>query len=473
MVAHRTSIMACLCMSSAGMIGCAETPAEHLDIQDANDASSAPSADAAIVSVPDVIRPQAAADGGVSSSPVSTASSSNTVNDAGVAPPMTSHETSAVSASAAFVNSAPAAPALALADAQVSPALAAPLAAVADAGAPSSSSPPASTSDAGAPAPVQTPDCEVPADAQLEDITHPTTVVGSGTPDSCTSSAFVDAVAQGGVITFDCGAAPVTIALDQTAKVFNDKSDKVVIDGGGKVTLSGGGNVRILYQNTCDQDQVWTTPHCDDQEFPQLTVQNLTFAGGNAKSTGQGGGAIYAQGGRLKVINSQFFNNACPDTGPDVAGGAIYALQQYDALPVYIVRSTFGGDASRANTGSNGGAVGGLGTSFQFLNSTLSYNKALGNGANPARAGTPGGGSGGAIYTNGLTYTLRLCGSKLASNTANEGGGGIFFVSNDSTGQLLIESSTIDHNPSAGFETYPGIFVQGAGTPNFTSSLVD
>ena len=55
-----------------------------------------------------------------------------------------------------------------------------------------------------------------------------------------------------------------------------------MIDGADKVTLSGGGKVRILYQNTCDQKQVWTTSQCQNQDHPQLTLQNLTFVYGNA-----------------------------------------------------------------------------------------------------------------------------------------------------------------------------------------------
>ena len=58
-------------------------------------------------------------------------------------------------------------------------------------------------------------------------------MVGDGTPASCTGDAFVDAVAQGGVITFDCGPAPVVIKLRRTAKIFNDTGPRIVIDGGG------------------------------------------------------------------------------------------------------------------------------------------------------------------------------------------------------------------------------------------------
>src|SRR5581483_99338 len=48
----------------------------------------------------------------------------------------------------------------------------------------------------------------VPAAGQAEDVSNPTTVVGTGTPVSCTGDAFVAAVAKGGVITFACGPDP-------------------------------------------------------------------------------------------------------------------------------------------------------------------------------------------------------------------------------------------------------------------------
>ena len=83
--------------------------------------------------------------------------------------------------------------------------------------------------------------CPVPDEAMEEDTTAPDRVIGNGTPESCTGQAVVDAVALGGVITFDCGPDPLTIALEETAKIFNDTGPEIVIDGGGKVALSGGG----------------------------------------------------------------------------------------------------------------------------------------------------------------------------------------------------------------------------------------
>lgn len=309
--------------------------------------------------------------------------------------------------------------------------------------------------------------CAVPAEASLEDTSSPTTIIGNGTPQSCTSEAVVDAVAKGGVITFDCGPEHVDIAMDQTAKIYNDSTPEIVIDGAGKVSLDGQGERRILYMNTCDQSLKWTTPHCDNQDHPRLTVQNLTFKNGN--STGledpDGGGAIFARGGRLKILNSRFFNNRCDATGPDVGGAAVRAFDQYNDHPLYVVNSTFGGSEEHGNSCSNGGGLSAIGVSYTIINSLFSHNKAIGKGANPAKAGTPGGGNGGAIYNDGNTFDLNICGTSIHDNIANEGGGAIIFVSNNRTGHLSIKDSTLKNNPSLEFETkgYPGIFYLGDG----------
>ncbi len=316
----------------------------------------------------------------------------------------------------------------------------------------------------------------IPSAGRPVDTSHPTSVIGTGTPASCTSARVVTAVATGGIITFDCGPGPVTIVMARTATVRN-ASPTVVLDGGGKVTLSGGGARRILYQNTCDQALGWTTSHCQDQATPRLTLQNLTFADGN--STGQleeggGGGAVFVRGGRVTVINSRFVRNRCDSTGPDLGGAALRVLSQYHNLPVYVVNSTFGGGSGLGGRCSNGGALSSIGVSWVILNSLFTGNSAIGHGANPAQGGTPGGGSGGAIYADGNDFTIRIAGTRIEGNDANEGGGAIFFVSNDRTGSLTIETSTLRRNPSDGFETsgYPGIFFLGAGRPHVSGSTL-
>ena len=278
-------------------------------------------------------------------------------------------------------------------------------------------------------------------------------------------------MAKGGVITFDCGPNPVTIVMDKQAEVHNDASRKVVIDGGGLVTLSGGGKHRILYQNTCDKRLVWTTSHCNDQATPKLVLRNLTFTRGNSTGSleeGGGGGAVFVRGGRLSVVNSTFTRNRCDKTGPDLGGAAIRVLDQFRDKPVKITGSTFTGGRC-----SNGAALSSIGVSWLVTDSEFRGNKAIGRGANPAKPGTPGGGSGGAIYLDGNLFTLKLVRTTIEGNVAREGGGAVFFVSNDRTGTLSIQDSTLHDNPSLGFENYPGIFFLGHGEPQITGSTVD
>jgi hypothetical protein len=307
----------------------------------------------------------------------------------------------------------------------------------------------AATTQGAAPAAAGNPDghAAVPSAGQAVDTSHPDHVIGTGTPASCTSAAVAAAVAAGGVITFSCGPSPVTITMTGTATVGTG-SHLVVLDGGGKVTLSGGGKTEILSMNAGWQ-----------QQWPQLVVQNLAFTdaySGTQQASGSsvyGGGAIFDEGGQLKVVNSVFTGDSCFATGPDLGGGAIRAVGMYPASPVYVTGDTFSG-----NSCSNGGALSGLFAHFDVINCLMTGNKAIGFGANPAKAGTPGGGSGGAIYTDGTGYDLDISGTVMRDNSAREGGGGIFFVVNSGGGTLRIESSTLQDNPSGAFQNAPGIF---------------
>lgn len=294
-------------------------------------------------------------------------------------------------------------------------------------------------------------------------------VIGDGTATGCTSAAVVRAVRRGGVIRFDCGPDPVTIVMQQTAEVLNT-SKRVVIDGGGLVTLSGGGQRRILRQDTCDETLIWTTDHCDDQATPRLVVKHLTLRDGFVSSPDLdegSGGAISVRGGRLRIVDSTFLDNRCTPTGPDHGGAAVRVLDQYRDRPVTVSDSEFAGGVC-----SNGGALSSIGVSWNIVDSTFTGNRAVGHGANPAGSGTPGGGSGGAIYADGNTFHVRLTGTRVMRNRANEGGGAIFFVSNDRTGTLSADSSVLKRNQSLGFENFPGIFFLGKGRPTFTDSVV-
>jgi len=316
----------------------------------------------------------------------------------------------------------------------------------------------------------------VPAGAELEDVSEPDHIIGTGTPESCNCDDFINAVAKGGKIVFNCGPNPVTIILDRPAKVVNDAKPDIVIDGKGLIALSGGGKSRILYMNTCDKNQHWTTDHCQDQDHPRLTVQNMIFADGNSTTEKEydGGGAIWIRGGRFKAINCRFFNNACKGSGPDVGGGAIRVFDQYNDFPVYIVNCTFGGADGYGNFGANGGAISSIGVSWTIINSLFSYNRATGEGGNPEKSGTKGGGSGGAIYNDGNTMTLTILGSLIELNTVNAYGSSIFFVTNDHSGDIRIDKSTIRKNIGGSwYPVYPSISMHSDTKINVTNSVIE
>jgi hypothetical protein len=216
-----------------------------------------------------------------------------------------------------------------------------------------------------------------------------------------------------------------------------------VLDGGGLITLSGGGTSRILLLDSAY-----------DLSTPRLWVQRLAFRDGQSAYTGDdttsGGGAIFRDGGSLTVIDCSFSGNQAPSLHQDVAGGAIYGAGGGDTL---IVGSTFTG-----NEASNGGAVGSLNGGLTVVNSLFTGNAATGSGGNPGQ-----GGCGGAIYMDGGGEQTVLCGVEIADNQAGAIGGGFFRVSNDGTGAMTMDRSTVDSNQVTpkGSGNAGGLYLEG------------
>jgi hypothetical protein len=296
----------------------------------------------------------------------------------------------------------------------------------------------------------------VPQEGRPADVATPATVVGTGTAASCTFDQLAAAVTKGGIITFDCGSAPVTIPVTATLKVPTGKD--TVIDGNRLVTLDGQSKVRIL---SFDSPGWQTNEH-------RLTLQHLALI--NAKSTpteaipaapspcSQGwndgqGGAVYMRDGNLTVIDSIFTGNQAAPLGPDTGGGAIYV--QGSKHGVVVAGSTFA-----KNAAANAGALGGLFAELHVYDSLFEQNAAVGNGANNNDASkcsamnngqneVGSGGNGAAIYQDGASATnVLLCGVDVESNKAGTGafGGGVFMTSNDFSGTMTVRDSTITGN---------------------------
>jgi hypothetical protein len=317
----------------------------------------------------------------------------------------------------------------------------------------------------------------VPARGQPVDTSTPTTKIGTGSAETCDFAQLQAAAAKGGAITFDCGAAPHTIRVTATLQLPINKS--TVIDGGNKITLDGGGEVQIMRFDGTDFMKNTNT----------LTLQHITIVNGKTTPTevippapapcSQGyndgeGGAVYVRDGNLVVIDAIFMNNQGAPLGPDTGGGAIYINGSKDG--VLIVGSTFLG-----NQASNAGAVGCLFADLNVYNSLFQDNQAIGHDANNDDASQcsavnngqheiGSGGNGGALYSDGNSKNITLCGDAILGNAAGQNafGGGLFFTSNNwntaDGGTLTIIDTTMTGNTGRSWTQVAGGSVSNAGT---------
>lgn len=312
----------------------------------------------------------------------------------------------------------------------------------------------------------------VPARGLAADTSNPT-VVGMGTATSCTFAQLQAAVTRGGVITFDCGDSQVTIPVTATLNLPTNKN--TVIDGGRRITLDGGGGVQILSFNSANfqaNDNGLTLQHIaliNGKKTPTQAIPLATAPCSQGWDDGQGG-ALYMRDGNLTVVDSIFINNQAAPLGPDTGGGAIYVLGSKNGA--WIVNSTFDG-----NSASNAGAVGGLFTELNIYNSLFTNNRAVGHDANnnePTKCSainngqneTGSGGNGGAIYSDGNSVNVTLCGDAVLNNAAgmNAFGGGLFFTSNNMMGTLTITDTTMTGNTGGHWTNVATGTVTNAGT---------
>lgn len=245
------------------------------------------------------------------------------------------------------------------------------------------------------------------------------TIVGNGTPASCTQTALQNALNTGGDIRCNCGANPVTISITSQLII----SGEVTLDGQGLVTLDGQNSSRILLIDTEEE----------------VVVQNMHFRNGLAPSSPPSpythwsyecGGAIYTRGtGIFKAINCEFRNNSVVEINKhDVAGGAVYVFGK--------ARGIFSNCTFENNTASNGGAIGGLGSDIIIANCYFEANGALGTSSWLA-------GHGGAINLDGVEITgteklYSVCGSTFINNHAYVQGGVSNTVFSDNQGTKLF-----------------------------------
>src|SRR6185437_15649038 len=138
----------------------------------------------------------------------------------------------------------------------------------------------------------------VPASGQPADVSN-STVVGSGTPASCTFTAINAAVAKAGAITFNCGGGAVTIPITATMNLSISKD--TIIDGGDKVTLDGGHAVQIFNYHSANFQALET----------RVTLQHLKLVNGKTTPTDM-------------IPPAPAGETACSQGYDDGEGGALY-----------------------------------------------------------------------------------------------------------------------------------------------------
>jgi hypothetical protein len=127
-------------------------------------------------------------------------------------------------------------------------------------------------------------------------------VVGSGTAASCTDAALNTALSGGGLVTFNCGAFPVTIDISTGTGTKTISAD-TTIDGGNLITISGGNAVGVF----------------SVRSKVNFSVQTLIIANGIANGIAYGGGGIYGKG-TLTVTNTIVANST---SGGNCAGDSL------------------------------------------------------------------------------------------------------------------------------------------------------
>lgn len=242
-------------------------------------------------------------------------------------------------------------------------------------------------------------------------------VVGNGTPQSCTSQALASAMSGGGLVTFDCGAAPAAIIIITQTGGLVVGGQSVTIDGANKVTLSGANGTRIFDVFSVGNFRA------------SLTLQNLTLTNGWGGS-GDVGGCIRNFDGDLNLSNTIVENCYA-----DLDGGAIYSDGN--------ARVTLTSSTIRYNVANRTcGAVCDLGE-YLILTGTLVY----GNTAITADVG--GIGSAGVVT---------ITNSRIMSNTAYLDGGGLY-----NNVRMVVQNSILLGNRS----------LQGSGGSIYSDGMLE
>jgi hypothetical protein len=297
-------------------------------------------------------------------------------------------------------------------------------------------------------------------------------IVGEGTPDSCTRAALSNALSvapSGQTILFNCGENAHTILVVPTLGLAKD----VTIDGGGRIALSGGNRNRVVDVRAFVKAELRNLTIRDGQESaspsspppppppgplaPSVSVVGEAFA--------WGGGVL--NGGTLTIKNSAIIANSAiaesSESSATALGGGI--VNQSEGTLAIENSSIIGNMATASATravSSEGGGIANFGL-LVIRNSTVRDNDAesaqsgfFGRAPSPARGGGISS-SGTMTIENSIleNNAARIEDTALNGSIAAEGGA----IAN--TGTVTIKNSVFTGNTA--LATHPGGLASARG----------
>jgi len=281
-------------------------------------------------------------------------------------------------------------------------------------------------------------------------------VVGSGAPSSCTEPALAARIAEGGLVTFNCGAGTQSIAFTYTLAI-GANNPPVTIDGNDQITFDGTGittGMLSIFGSATSMPDV-TMEHITIangdittglnaggaiQNFGKLMLDSVVLRNNRSSGSGAifqepctgcltpllvatrcvfqnnstGGGAISIQGGYASIVESTFSGNSAPRAGAiEIYGNSDFKI---DAS---IERCTFSGNSATATLGSGGAVAVELlnpGSVVRIVNDTFTGNTVA------------SGGQGAAIYVAASPVKITNC--TIAGNSAGPAGSAVYFAAN-------------------------------------------
>ena len=287
-------------------------------------------------------------------------------------------------------------------------------------------------------------------------------VVGDGTPASCTEAALDAALADGGAIAFECGGAHTIVFSSQ--KVIQAAT---TIDGGGVITFSG-------------DDKVSLFKVAPDIE---LNLDNLVLTDGRGV---QFGGAIESFG-TVVLRHTTVQNSTLPDCQLCIGAGIASRagrLELYDSRVISNTGGTYGGGIITSDVSDEGEFF--PGGQLIIRDSLVQGNRTAGIGGGILVDGVAEisntvisdnesvGAFGGGIAT--FADTLTLSNSVVERNRAGRGGGGLLVTTRGepSRPEVIIRDTRISENStgSTGADLGGGIYITSGGSLALLRSTV-